>query len=193
MARPGVKRGSAAHQREALCPRWQSVTLSKAMLARLVATLFTCLFACSCAHETTERPAHDEASAVVRAPAPLPDTAFRSDNERRAVPTAALPLSRFETRRIGSDEGERPARYRGAPVDLDVKSADLADVFRLLADVGRVNIVVSGEVTGTLTLHLEHVPWDQALDVIARAKGLALERDGQVILVRTLTANASAK
>jgi type IV pilus assembly protein PilQ len=47
-----------------------------------------------------------------------------------------------------------------------------------------VNIVVAGDVSGTITLKLARVPWDQALDVVAKAKGLALERDGNVIIVR---------
>ena len=101
------------------------------------------------------------------------------------MPTRPAPPSRFETRRIGSDdEGKPRAHCRGATIDLDVKNAELSEVFRLLADVGHVNIVISGEVTGTITLRLEHVPWDQVLDVIARAKSLSLQRDGNVILVR---------
>ncbi|MCA9588434.1 MAG: secretin and TonB N-terminal domain-containing protein [Myxococcales bacterium] len=68
-------------------------------------------------------------------------------------------------------------------MDLDLKDADLADVFRLLADVGRVNIVVGGEVSGKVTMRLRHVPWDQALDVIVRAKELSIERDGNVLLI----------
>jgi type IV pilus assembly protein PilQ len=115
--------------------------------------------------------------------APLPESAFRSDAEARA-PVTPAPPSRFETRRIGVDEAPR-ARFHGAPVDLDLKDADLANVFRLLADVGHVNIVVAGEVTGTITLRLKHVPWDQALEVVARARDLDLERDGNVIVVRS--------
>ena len=119
-----------------------------------------------------------------REPAPLPATAFRSDDELRPPRDAEpAPRSRFETRRIGGDEGERTVRYRGAPVDLDVKNADLADVFRLLADVGHVNIVVSGEVTGTITLKLRRVPWDQALEIIARTKNLGVEREGNIMTV----------
>ena len=153
-----------------------------------MATLaITCLLACSCAHETQARPIQDQASARERGPAPpLPDTAFRSDDELRAPPErepGTAPRSRFETRRIGAEEGERRPRFHGAPVDLDVKNADLSDVFRLLADVGHVNIVVSGEVTGTITLRLRQVPWDQALDIIARTKGLGVERDGNVMTV----------
>ena len=156
------------------------------MLIRSSSAALACLLACSCAHdETRERQLRDP-SEVTRAyaePSVLPDSAFRSDAELRG--TRPTPPSRFETRRIGSDEEGKPrAHYRGAPIDLDVKNAELSEVFRLLADVGHVNIVVSGEVTGTITLRLEHVPWDQALDVIARAKSLALEREGNVILVR---------
>jgi len=117
---------------------------------------------------------------------PLPETAFEGPSAPGAPGAAAAGgVDRFETRRIGgggAGDGAG-ARYRGAPVDLDLKGAELADVFRLLADVGRVNIVVGSEVTGTVTMRLRQVPWDQALDVIVRAKGLALERDGNVIIV----------
>lgn len=157
-----------------------------------------CLITTACAHETRERPVQS----TPRPPAaissvPLPETAFRSDEELRAPRSAQpperarSPLSRFETRRIGEpDEGavspsSASGRYRGRTVDLDLKSADLVNVFRLLAEVGHVNIVVVGEMSGTVTMRLRHVPWDQALDVIARAKGLVLERDGNIILVRT--------
>lgn len=52
------------------------------------------------------------------------------------------------------------------------------------ADVGRVNLVVASDVTGTITLRLRRVAWDQALDVVVRAKGLEAERERDVILVR---------
>jgi type IV pilus assembly protein PilQ len=150
-----------------------------------------CLLAVACVGETRERPmqstsdARATASAASSPAAPLFASAFTSDGAPAAPssPTPA-PRARFETRRIGADERAAGPRYRGAPIDLDVKSADLADVFRLLAEVGHVNIVVAGEVTGTITLGLKRVPWDQALDVIARAKDLAIERDGDVIVVR---------
>ena len=47
-----------------------------------------------------------------------------------------------------------------------------------------VNIVVAGEVTGTITLVLKHVPWDQALELVVRAKNLDMEREGNVIVIR---------
>ena len=147
----------------------------------------------ACAGETQERPAAapaapaaSAASAAAPAPAPrpLPEDAFRGDEaSSRPAP------SRFDTRRLGPSEddagGETGAsrRFRGAPVDLDLKSADLGNVFRLLADVGRVDIVVAGDVTGTVTLRLKHVPWDQALDLVARTHGLELRREGNVVVV----------
>jgi type II secretory pathway component HofQ len=113
-------------------------------------------------------------SATTAAPLTDPDTAFQSDS--RTVPL------HFETRHIG----EAPAsgrRWNGAPIDLDVKDADVQNVFRLIADVGKVNIVVAGDVGGTVTLKLKRVPWDQALDVVVRARGLYVERDGNVLMV----------
>lgn len=74
-------------------------------------------------------------------------------------------------------------RYRGAIVDLDVKGADIHDVFRLLSDVGRVNIVVPDDVAGKVTLRLKRVPWDQVACTIAAVHRLAIDVNGNVLLV----------
>lgn len=75
-------------------------------------------------------------------------------------------------------------KYRGAPIDLDVKDADLHDVMRLLADVGNINIVVSDEVQGNVTLHLKHVAWDLAACTIARVQKVQMLLEDNVVLVR---------
>lgn len=82
-------------------------------------------------------------------------------------------------------EAQRPrARvYRGTKIDLDLKAADLHNVFRLLGDVGGVNIVVSEDVRGAVTLKLRRVPWDQAFDAIVKLQGLEVTRDGNLYLV----------
>lgn len=82
-------------------------------------------------------------------------------------------------------EAQRPrARvYRGKAIDLDLKGADLHNVFRLLGDVGGVNIVVSEDVRGSVTLKLRWVPWDQAFDAIVKLQGLEVTRDGDLYLV----------
>ncbi len=74
--------------------------------------------------------------------------------------------------------------HRGAPIDLDVKDADLGDVFRLLASVGRVNVVLGGDVGGKATLKLKRIPWDQALCTVAASHRLEVAIDGNVVMVR---------
>lgn len=76
------------------------------------------------------------------------------------------------------------ARYRGTPLDLDVKAADIHDVMRLLADVGGVNIVVADTVKGRVTLKLRRVAWDQIACTIAALHKLSIVADGNVVLVR---------
>ena len=149
-----------------------------------VSVAFACLIAMGCGRETSERPAVGPSSTAhpISASPPFPETAF-SANESPSGSTAPDASDRFSTRQIGPRGDANGHRYDGARIDLDVKGADLQDVFRLIADVGKVNIVVAGDVSGTNTVKLKSVPWDQALDVVAKAKGLALERDGNVIIV----------
>lgn len=74
-------------------------------------------------------------------------------------------------------------RYSGRRIDLDLKDADVHNVLRLLADVGRVNIVTADNVTGSVTIRMRNVPWDQALDVVLQAKKLGMVRQGNMIRV----------
>lgn len=77
-------------------------------------------------------------------------------------------------------------RYAGRRIDLDLKDADIHNVLRLLADVGRVNVVTSDNVQGTVTIRMRNVPWDQALDVILQSKGLGMVRRANMIRVAPL-------
>lgn len=81
-------------------------------------------------------------------------------------------------------------------ITLDVRDADVHNVLRLLADTGKVNIVVPDEVQGRVTIKLKNVPWNEALDAILKVEGLGWERSGTVIQVDTLEriqARAEAK
>jgi type IV pilus assembly protein PilQ len=77
-------------------------------------------------------------------------------------------------------------RYSGRRIDLDLKDADIHNILRLLADVGRVNIVTADDVQGNVTIRMRNVPWDQALDVVLQAKGLGMVRSGNLIRVAPL-------
>ena len=78
----------------------------------------------------------------------------------------------------------RGAKYHGAPIDLDVKDADIHDVMRLLADVGNINIVVADNVQGKVTLRLKRVPWDQVACTIASLYKLDVTVHANVVLVK---------
>ncbi len=78
-------------------------------------------------------------------------------------------------------------RYTGRRISLDLKDADVQNVLRLLADVSKLNIVASEDVTGKITIKLRNVPWDQALDVVLAAKGLDKVRNGNIIRVAPAT------
>ena len=82
--------------------------------------------------------------------------------------------------------GQARDRYSGRRIDLDLKDADIHNVLRLLADVGHVNIVTADNVTGTVTIRMRNVPWDQALDVILQAKNLGVVRQANMLRVAPL-------
>ena len=73
--------------------------------------------------------------------------------------------------------------YRGRRIDLNFKDADIHNLLRILATVGGVNIVVPQSVTGTVTVRLKSVPWDQAMEVILSSQGLWYRRSGSLIRV----------
>jgi type IV pilus assembly protein PilQ len=86
-----------------------------------------------------------------------------------------------------SSRGGAPRkRYVGRRIDLDFRGADIHNILRLLSDVGQVNIVTSDDVKGEVTIKMKNVPWDQALDVILRAKLLGQVREGNLIRVAPL-------
>ncbi len=82
--------------------------------------------------------------------------------------------------------GQTRGRFSGRRIDLDLKDADIHNVLRLLAEVGRVNIVVADNVSGSVTIRMRNVPWDQALDVVLQSKGLGMVRQGNMIRVAQL-------
>lgn len=78
-------------------------------------------------------------------------------------------------------------RYTGRRIDVDLKDADIHNVLRILAEAGRVNIVAADNVSGTVTIRLKNVPWDQALDTILQAKKLGMVRRGNIIRVALMS------
>jgi type IV pilus assembly protein PilQ len=73
--------------------------------------------------------------------------------------------------------------YTGERLTLNFQDIEVRAVLQLLADTSGQNIVVSDTVTGRVTLRLQNVPWDQALDIVLRTKGLDMRKKDNVILV----------
>jgi type IV pilus assembly protein PilQ len=73
--------------------------------------------------------------------------------------------------------------YTGRRITLDFNDIDIRNLLRLIADVSKKNVVVADDVTGKVTVSLRNVPWDQALDIILKAKGLGKQEIGNVIRI----------
>lgn len=78
----------------------------------------------------------------------------------------------------------QPSRqYTGRKITLDFKDADIRNIFRLIAEVSDLNIVIGDEVKGRVTIKLVEVPWDQALEVILQSQSLGMVKIGNVIRI----------
>jgi len=73
--------------------------------------------------------------------------------------------------------------YSGKPVTFNFQDVPVRTVLQLIAEESNLNIVASDTVAGNVTLRLDNVPWDQAMDIVLRAKGLDKRKDGNVIWV----------
>jgi type IV pilus assembly protein PilQ len=73
--------------------------------------------------------------------------------------------------------------YTGERLSLNFQNIEVRAVLQLLADTNNMNLVTSDTVTGNLTLRLKNVPWDQALDIILKTKGLAMRQSGNVMMI----------
>ena len=76
-------------------------------------------------------------------------------------------------------------KYTGQKLSFDFKDADIKNIFRLLAEISGLNIIVTADVNRKVTLRLVEVPWDQALDLLINTNGLGKEQIGNVVRIST--------
>jgi type IV pilus assembly protein PilQ len=110
---------------------------------------------------------------VITAQGDFEQLAYQSDNQYTIEIKPSL-------KRAAADEKKE---YTGERLTLNFQDIDVRSVLQLLADTSGQNIVVSDSVTGNLTLRLQNVPWDQALDIVLRTKGLDKRRQDNVIII----------
>jgi type IV pilus assembly protein PilQ len=153
---------------------FQNTTLPQELLKRLDVTDFaTPVFTVD-----TLRSNRD-ARLVVTAAAEYDQVAYQADNVftlelKPPVPKAA------STGPGGFDENRE---YTGARFSMNFQDLETRAALQLIADYSDLNIVVSDTVQGSVTLRLQNVPWDQALDIVMTTKGLDMRRNGNVIIV----------
>jgi type IV pilus secretin PilQ/predicted competence protein len=90
----------------------------------------------------------------------------------------------------GASGVPRPAtatseKYTGAPLSVNLKEVDLRDFFRLIHEISGLNVVLDPAVKGSLTIVLDEVPWDQALDIVMQNNGLDKQLNGNVLRIAT--------
>jgi type IV pilus assembly protein PilQ len=102
--------------------------------------------------------------------------------------TQAVSITGGEPKTAAPSNEDLPAgerKYTGQKISLDFKDADIKNVFRLLAEVSGLNIIVTNDVNRKVTLRLVEVPWDQALDLLIDTNGLGKEQVGNVVRIST--------
>lgn len=103
----------------------------------------------------------------------------------RSLPASAVATGGFmgEAPAYAMAAAPRAAAYTGKRVDFTVKDLDIKYFFQAIGEVSRRNIVVADDVSGNVTLRLRNVPWDEALDIVLRSKGLGKEEVGNIIRI----------
>jgi type IV pilus assembly protein PilQ len=78
------------------------------------------------------------------------------------------------------------AKYTGEPISVNLKDVDLKDFFRLIHEISGLNVVLDPMIHGNLTIVLDDVPWDQALDIVLKNNDLSRQLDGNVLRIATV-------
>jgi type IV pilus assembly protein PilQ len=128
------------------------------------------------------------ALAVPVAPAPQPAPAAAKPAAANAGYTEISDTTPAPAASAASQQAATPpptGRYSGEPISVNLKDVDLRDFFRLIHEISGLNVVVDPAVKGSLTIVLDDVPWDQALDIVLKNNDLDKQLDGNVLRIAT--------
>ncbi|HLJ41065.1 MAG TPA: type IV pilus secretin PilQ [Candidatus Acidoferrales bacterium] len=133
-------------------------------------------------------PAVAQPPAATPAPVPAQQSAVPDPSTAQDIPaqTSTAGVSApVNPASVISQDAQTPsgAKYTGAPISVNLKNVDLQDFFRLIHEISGLNVVVDPGVKGTLTLVLDNVPWDQALDIVLKNNDLDKQLDGNVLRI----------
>ncbi|MBZ5696219.1 MAG: type IV pilus secretin PilQ [Acidobacteriia bacterium] len=111
-----------------------------------------------------------------------PAPAASSPASAAAQPPATMPAPARAQAPAGPPSS---GKYTGEPISVNLKDVDLRDFFRLIHEISGLNVVVDPGVKGNLTIVLDDVPWDQALDIVLKNNSLDKQLDGNVLRLAT--------
>jgi len=115
-----------------------------------------------------------------------PDATTQQAAAQQAVQQAGAAATTMATSSQAQAPTAAPAgRYTGEPISVNLKDVDLKDFFRLIHEISGLNVVLDPAVKGTLTIVLDEVPWDQALDIVMQNNSLDKQLNGNVLRIAT--------
>ncbi|BCW94280.1 MAG: hypothetical protein KatS3mg007_2174 [Thermoanaerobaculum sp.] len=117
--------------------------------------------------------------ATMSSPNPPVDSPYTSTPKALVEQAAPTPKAATGPKEVETQERQ----FTGEPISLELKDADIKDVLRSFAKITGLNIVVDPDVTGSVTVTLENVPWDQCLDIILRINRLDYVIENNVLRV----------
>ena len=116
-------------------------------------------------------------------PAP---SASMQEQPATAAPQPAVNMAAEQKAQMEQHHAMTGPKYTGEPISVNLKDVDLKDFFRLIHEISGLNVVLDPNVKGMLTIVLDDVPWDQALDIVLKNNSLARQLDGNVLRIATM-------
>ena len=152
-------------------------------------------------HAASPAPVTAPPAAAHAAPAPAPK-APASKSSPKSTSSRGDALFEAAAAQLDQEQAQQPAagggqayrsrtlpeassQFTGEPISLDLKDADIKDVFRTISQLTGLNIVIDPDVRGTVTVQLEDVPWDQALDLILKQNSLGYVLENNIMRIAT--------
>jgi len=114
------------------------------------------------------------------------ENAAQGQTQSSTAMQPAVNLAAEQKAQAGQQPASTGPKYTGEPISVNLKDVDLKDFFRLIHEISGLNVVLDPNVHGTLTVVLDDVPWDQALDIVLKNNDLARELEGNVLRIATV-------
>ncbi|HEX3106846.1 MAG TPA: type IV pilus secretin PilQ [Terriglobales bacterium] len=135
----------------------------------------------------------DQAAAATPVPVAVPaQSSAPAGAQSSPAPATPTPVAAQPAVNMAAEQRAHPQptvsnpKYTGEPISVNLKDVDLKDFFRLIHEISGLNVVLDPDVHGALTIVLDDVPWDQALDIVLKNNALSRQLDGNVLRIATM-------